>query len=110
MASTTLIGVQSDSVAESWASSRKYLSSCEPHEQRLLNPRKRMSLRVISVPLPPISDEVQLPHLRSYGAEAQDGQGEEEASNQRDDDELRPNHVDAGTAIKDRLRKGHEMS
>jgi hypothetical protein len=46
-----------------------------------------------------------LSHLRSYGPKAQDGEGEEQTSNQRDDDKFRPNYVDAGAAIKDRLRK-----
>ena len=51
-------------------------------------------------------------HVRSlsYGPETQNGEYEEQASDQGDDHEFRPNHVHSGAAIKDRLRKRYEMS
>ena len=48
--------------------------------------------------------------LRSNGSETKDSETKEQTSNQRDDHELRPNHVDASTAVEDGLRKGDEMS
>lgn len=47
--------------------------------------------------------------LRSYGLEAQDRKGKEQPSHQPDDHEFRPNRVDAGAAVEDRLRKRYEM-
>lgn len=47
--------------------------------------------------------------LRSSRPEAQDGEDEEQAADQRDDQELWPDYVEAGVAVKDGLRKGHKM-
>ena len=51
----------------------------------------------------------ELCRLRSDGPETQNGKAEKQATDQRDSEELRPDHIDARTAKEDRLRKRHEM-
>ena len=47
--------------------------------------------------------------MRRGRAEAQYGNREEDGANHADKNELRPDHVDTGAAVKDRLRERHEM-
>jgi hypothetical protein len=50
-----------------------------------------------------------LHRLRSDGPEAQDGKAKKQTADQRDKEELRPDHTDACAAIEDRLGKRHKM-
>jgi len=58
---------------------------------------------------PTIATNLGLCHHHCCRAEAQDREKQEQATDARDQEALRPDHANASAAIKYRLRKQHEM-